>query len=122
MFSPDRVLHARQLLEKVVDRLPERIEAFTVLTETAPDELRMVFIDHLDAALPEIKASAQCLNYPELQRHAHNIKGIGGAVGFPEISALGEYIEERCRDKQAEPCRASVEALTQWLATLEKSP
>ena len=50
---------------------------------------------------------------------AHSIKGMGGTLGFPEISVVGQEIEIKAMAGFPDEVQSLVEALSRWLTTLE---
>ena len=49
---------------------------------------------------------------------AHSLEGMGGTLGFPEISVVGRELSSAARASQWERCTAFAERLSRWVDTL----
>ncbi len=96
--------------------LDQRIGRFTVLTEPADSDLQQFFHEHVAGVLPELRAALERADMTAVYRQAHGMKGAGGSVGYPEISALSERLEETAKADQAAEALRLTETLGRWLA------
>lgn len=120
MSHNERSILARKVILDVMPDLDSRQTKFTVLTEPPDESLFAIFVDYLNGALPEISNAATSGNFPELKRQAHSLKGVGGSVGFPEISALAERIEEVARAEDTPGAHTLLHALKAWFAAIQQ--
>ena len=49
---------------------------------------------------------------------AHSIKGMGGTVGLPEISVLGQEIEAMAKEERLADALPLVDGLVGWMDSL----
>ncbi len=52
-------------------------------------ELIRLYLLELSQKIPHIQDNIKSLNFPDLYRFAHNLKGTGGGYGFDEFTELG---------------------------------
>src|SRR4051812_1945621 len=45
----------------------------------------------------------------------HNLKGSGGAYGFPDLSSIGSHIEESAQERDQPEIQAGIERLASFL-------
>lgn len=122
MNTPAAAAKARLLLEEVLPDLSSRAKAFTVLSEPADPFLQDLFLDQLRAEAPRVRSAVAAGDWEGLKRQVHSFKGVGGSVGFPEISALCLRIEEAFQSGDWPGARRLVEALLLWQAEMESAP
>ncbi len=111
-----------RILQAVLPDLDQRVGPFTVLTAPADAAIRLSFHEYLAALLPPILAALPPLDLPAIARTAHSLKGMGGAVGYPEISVLGDALERAALAGQDARVRQLIEALAAWQAAEWESP
>lgn len=112
-----------QIVYEVIPDLGQRLGRFTVLQGPADHDLQVFFHEHVAGVITELQKAFAQDDLNAVYRHGHSLKGVSGSVGFPEISALGERLEEMARAGQGAEARLLVEALTRWLALAqEKAP
>lgn len=109
------------LLQEALPDLASRTGPFTVLTQPADPSLQRLFLDHIAKAAAEIRAALDGCDYAGLKRHVHTLKGMGGSVGYPEVSAVCLRIEETIAAGHAESTRRLTEALLLWHAVASGS-
>ena len=109
-----------QLVSEVIPDLGQRLGRFTVLHEPADPDLQSFFHEHVAGVLTELQKAFAHDDLTAVYRHGHSLKGVSGSVGYPEISALGERLEETARAGQGAEARQLVEALTRWLALVKE--
>lgn len=87
------------------------------VTLAAPDpELVDALVDHVRTGQPDLRAAAAAGILEQVAGIAHGLKGMGGAVGLPEISAAGAVLEQAARASQAAEVDRLVSALDAWVA------
>jgi len=76
-------------------RIPDfaaKTESYRVPVEPMDDELAGLFQDELARATAAAEAAAAAADEAGVRQAAHSLKGMGGTVGLPQISALGEEL------------------------------
>lgn len=102
------------LFASAIPGLAERLARYRV-TEGAPDpELFGVFVVCLDETVPALEAALACGDFAAMARHAHALKGMGGAAGAAEISVLGECMEVAAQTGQEGTVRQLAQLLQLW--------
>ena len=110
-FSPQSL----QLVRDVIPDLGQRLGRFTVLHEPADPELQTFFHEHVAGVVADLEQAFAQNDLTAAYRLGHSLKGVGGSVGYPEISALGERLEETARAGQGVEARQLADALARWL-------
>lgn len=111
---------AMQILRDAIPDIDLGATRYTVLTGPADRDLQEFFHDHVRANLPDLQRALAEGDWTALYRHGHSMKGSGGSVGYPEISALSEQLEEAANARQVEKAERLVSALAEWLAIQAK--
>lgn len=63
-------------------------------------QLRHSYTESLPAKLEAAKQAAETLDFAELARLGHQLKGSGRSYGFAEVSELGVRIEQAAHDRR----------------------
>jgi HPt (histidine-containing phosphotransfer) domain-containing protein len=91
-------------LERYLPKNPERQQrtAQTGLSSLQDDPeyqaLKAAFLQELPERLASISAAATAQDWAGLSSQLHQLKGIAGSYGFPDISRLTGQMEQRLRD------------------------
>lgn len=67
----------------------------------------------------------ECLenkDFSTIETIGHNLKGNGISFGFPELSLLGEKIENSAREYNTAQIRELVDRFEEWLSVQNQSP
>jgi HPt (histidine-containing phosphotransfer) domain-containing protein len=86
------------------------------------DELRELiprFLAHRRRELDELRAALACSDADSVRRIGHGLKGVGGGYGFDEITRIGADLERAGREGRLAAAHAMVEALAEYLDTVE---
>ena len=114
-FIPENV-------EWVADLIPDlsaRIDQYIVDTDELDDELVEVFIEEIKRLTGDLKQGLIQEDHEQIRMAAHSIKGMGGTMGLPEISVLGLEIEIMAKEDRLMDANPLVEALANWITTLQ---
>ena len=95
--------------------IDQRLPRFQVLSGPPEADLQVFFFDYLTDLLPRLREAVAAPDRVAIARHAHALKGTGGSVGFPELSALGERLEETAKAGLDDDARALIGVLARWL-------
>lgn len=109
-------------VEWVADLVPDlatRVEQFDVATDELDDELIEVFIDEIQRLADDLTDGLARNHGETVRASAHSIKGMGGTMGLPEISVLGQEIELMAKENRLASAKPLVDALSNWVATLQ---
>ena len=93
----------RALFIEILTRyLPSKAESIaetspivSTLIDDGPDFLKLVdmFVQRLPASLNKINDTLQQNQWPDLKALIHDLKGVGGGMGFPMITEISQTIE-----------------------------
>jgi HPt (histidine-containing phosphotransfer) domain-containing protein len=72
--------------------------------------------------LESLRIALKARQFDEIRVLGHNLKGSGGAYGFPELSRLGARLESAGKSHDDTTARESVEQLSEFLNNRESSP
>jgi HPt (histidine-containing phosphotransfer) domain-containing protein len=79
------------------------------------------FFEHRRRDVDAIRAALECGDFETIGRLGHNMSGNGLAYGFPEISLIGEGLEDEAVTGNAMALRALLEALDACLAHVDEA-
>ncbi len=60
-------------------------------------ELQLEYINNLHKKISDVRRHLQDKNFEKLQDAFHKMKGTGKTYGVPEISILGQFMEQVCK-------------------------
>lgn len=79
-------------LQKIADELEFDLEDVEMLLE--------VFLDSTNTSLKELKNAIEDIEFEDIYRCAHTIKGSAANLRLEEISTAAKYIETSARERQ----------------------
>lgn len=106
-------------IAELIPGLEGRLEPFIVATDEVDDELIEVFVEELRRLAGELQDGLAASDSDMVRMASHSVKGMGGTLGLPEISVLGQEIENKAKEDLLEDTRPLIEALVSWVGTLE---
>ncbi len=77
------------------------------------------FLANRQKDLLKLEAAIQERDFETLKSIGHNLKGVGGGYGFPDITTAGAEIEESSKVNDLDKARENIEKLSHYLANLE---
>lgn len=113
------VQHAREILMAAIPDLAAREVPFNVALSDPDPELVEALVAHIRDAGPHLRAAAAARDYRGVAGHAHGLKGMGGSVGLPEISVLGQLLEEAARGAEPAEVDRLCALLNAWVTAAE---
>jgi HPt (histidine-containing phosphotransfer) domain-containing protein len=69
--------------------------------------------------LESLRACLEAGQFDKIRVLGHNLKGSGGAYGFPELSQLGGHLESAGKTHDGPAARESIEQLSEFLNSRE---
>jgi sigma-B regulation protein RsbU (phosphoserine phosphatase) len=96
--------------------LDERCAAFMTDLNVVDDELLDLFVEEINRAVQGLIEDVEQQNEMGIREHAHTLQGMGGTVGAPEISVLGEELSLQAQKGNYSKCRHLLVALQGWLS------
>ncbi|MBU4460431.1 MAG: Hpt domain-containing protein [Verrucomicrobia bacterium] len=107
----------RDLIPDVDDRAARnRVDSSAV-----DEEIRDLFLTEAGLMIGRLLPAPAAADSTTIRNVAHSLQGTGGAVGMPEISALGEALSLAARAADWPRCAALIDRLRQW-HTLNTAP
>jgi len=103
------------LIAAEIPDLESREETYRVNAMELDDELLEAFVEQLDIDAAGIESAVGGGNLVDTAAHAHSIKGMGGTMGKPELSVLGEELERAAKTGDAPRCRVLSGVTAEWL-------
>jgi signal transduction histidine kinase/DNA-binding NarL/FixJ family response regulator len=76
------------------------------------DDIISKFVDKLPDIIADIRAAGKANDWQKLQELIHNLKGMGGGFGFPQLSEQAAIIEKQIRQNNINAVAQSIEELT----------
>ena len=103
------------MIRKQIKNFDERLARYQVEFDYSNDDLLALFFEQIADSSQEIKKSLKANNLSAIAKAAHAVKGMGGTVGAPEISLLGEEMESAAKTNNHSLCENLTQLLDQWL-------
>ncbi|MEI6148570.1 MAG: Hpt domain-containing protein [bacterium] len=110
---------ARRLFAEVIPNLETLAGDYRVDTDVLDDEIYRLFCAHLRENVGALAAAVAATDEKATRAFAHSLEGMGGTMGFPEISAVGTALSRSARAGEWPICRLLHERLELWLQTAE---
>lgn len=108
----------RELAQKWFAALIPDMESRSVVFQTdldvLDDELLQLFYEQIEQSVRELKKAIKEPNEQQIRGCAHNLQGMGGVVGAPEISVLGEEFRLAAIDQRWDRCQQLWNAFDGW--------
>ena len=111
---------ARTLFAPLIPDLARRTGTFCVNPMELDPEILELFGQQVEEIVHELPAAVRAANETEVRRHAHSLTGMGGTVGEPEISVVGEELSAAAKAGDFARCGQLVAALQQWIGLFQK--
>lgn len=115
MSFPSRDL-ARKWFGDSIPDLDTRSEGFVTDLNVVDEELLDLFVEEINRAVQGLIETVERQDEMGIREHAHTLQGMGGTVGAPEISVLGEELSARARVGDFAKCRHLLAAFQGWRA------
>ena len=110
------------LIETAVPNLRTRLDTYRVI-EGEPDvETMLTFNEYLGELVGELAGALAAGNLALAAKNGHALKGMGGAVGAPEISVLGEQLERAAKSGDAAASAQLADVLKKWFQRTAEAP
>lgn len=103
-----------ELIKSVIPGLEGRLIRYKVDTSEVDADLIEMFFEQTDKCLESLQQAMAAKNMLDLSKAAHAIKGMGGAVGMPEVSVLAEELEMAGKSGLVERCGELINILAGW--------
>ena len=110
---------ASSLFAGVIPNLSAVADGYRVNVDMLDEEIYRMFCEHMRESLGGLATALAAGDETATRGHAHSFEGMGGTMGFPEISAVGVALSRSARAGDWQVCRAIHERLAQWLQVAE---
>jgi len=109
---------ARDLFIGLLPDIVERADEFRVDTDVIDAEILDLFTEKM--RVTAITLAAACARHDEqaIRDKGHSLEGMGGTMGFAEISVVGRELSRAARAQEWDRCAALAERLSRWTDTL----
>ena len=111
--SEKKDLGAIYFLELIPD-LDLRIETYRITAEIVDEEVAQAFADQMRLISLGLHEAIESHDVERIRRQAHSLLGMGGTVGAPEISVVGEELSRLAKHGDLERCRELTMRLKLW--------
>nr|WP_228151275.1 response regulator [Tamilnaduibacter salinus] len=105
-------------LASLLDRYLADYQSNTSARQTESSGLEAL-VERFRQGLPErleaLEAAWSAQDWVALQRHAHQVKGTAGAMGYPDMTEQAATLERQCRQEEPEAIGAALAALRPML-------
>ena len=112
-------MNMNEFMEKMrgsVESLDSRAEEFSGarLDDDIRAEVAVLFTESFQNLLTSIRTNCEFGDFSAIHKDAHQIKGMAGTVGYPEISVVAQDLEEAAKSNNAALCEDILELLCEW--------
>ena len=114
MELESKAVLAADALRRALPGIDRETERFRVTSGPLDPELVSALLDYVRDTLPRLHEDLAGGDLYAVGGMAHALKGMGGSVGFPDISALGSLMESAAHSGNAAELRALAQALSSW--------
>jgi HPt (histidine-containing phosphotransfer) domain-containing protein len=94
-------------------------EKIVVHVDIDLEDLIPGFLENRQKDLQKLEAVLQENDFETLRSIGHNLKGVGGGYGFPEITEIGAAIEECAKANNMELANENIKKLSHYLSNVE---
>ena len=117
---PERARKAAcDLFEGLIPDLKELANGYRVNVEVLDAEIYTMFCAHVRELLEGLATALAAADVTATRGYAHSFEGMGGTMGFPEVSAAGVALSRSAQLGDWQVCRDLYERLGQWLHVAE---
>jgi len=110
---PSRELSVKWFGDQIPD-LEGRAALFLTDLNVVDEELLELFATEIDGAVTGLFTAVDEKDVAAIREYAHTLQGMGGTVGAPEISVLGDELSLRARAADFSRCRHLLAAFQGW--------
>lgn len=94
-------------------------EKIAVYVDIDLEDLIPRFLDNRQKDIKTLEDALEANNFSTLMSVGHNLKGVGGGYGFPDITKLGAAIEENAKINNAEGIKENIRKLSHYLSNVD---
>jgi PAS domain S-box-containing protein len=117
---PPPVTDTKALFISLIPDLERRAAPFYIGPGEMDAEILALFSEQMGEIIRELPIAVRAANEMEVRRHAHSLTGMGGTVGEPEISVVGEELSAAAKAGDFARCGRLVAALQQWIVLFQQ--
>jgi HPt (histidine-containing phosphotransfer) domain-containing protein len=77
------------------------------------------FLENRQKDMQSLESALKENDLEKLRSIGHNLKGVGGGYGFPDMSMMGTEIEEGAKENNMEKVSENVQKLSHYLSNIE---
>jgi hypothetical protein len=110
---------SRQVIGAFVPDCAHREPVFTVMKGGIDPAMLIPFIEYIRGVHEDFIQHWQQGDTVACARLMHSVKGVGGAVGFPEVSVLGAVAEELAKQDNRQALVDVGRVFAEWLNLMD---
>ncbi len=118
-LAPVSATDTKTLFLPLIPDLERRAAPFCVGSGEMDAEILALFAEQMGEIIRELPVAVRAANEMEVRRHAHSLTGMGGTVGEPEISVVGEELSGAAKAGDFARCGRLAAALQQWIVVFQ---
>ncbi|MCF7837293.1 MAG: SpoIIE family protein phosphatase [Candidatus Marinimicrobia bacterium] len=101
----------------LIPELDARAEGYRTSLEGVDDQILDLFGEQLRLAARALSAAVAAGSFTAIREQAHSLTGMGGAVGVPEISVVGDELSRQAKQGNLARCGELADRLSGWLVS-----
>lgn len=110
---------AHTLFQDVIPDLAAVAADYRVSLDVLDADIFAAFCAHFREILSGLATAVAASDEATTRGYAHSLEGMGGTVGFPELSAVGVALSRAAKTGAWPVCRILCERLEQWRQVVE---
>lgn len=99
---------------EIIPELAARAKTFRTSSKNVNANILRVFAEQMRLTIRALKEAIEAGHEDDIRRQAHSLQGMGGTVGVPEISVVGEELSLLAKRGELDRCRELAIRLDRW--------
>ena len=109
---------AGELFVSLMPDIREQAAEYRVDTDVIDAEILGLFTEKMRTTADALTAACARHDAQAVRDKGHSLEGMGGTLGFPEISVVGRELSRAARAEEWDRCASFAERLSRWVGTL----
>jgi hypothetical protein len=112
--DPRAEVAARDLFVDLIPDIAVRAADYRVSLDVIDDDIYGLFTEQIRDLTGTLTAACARRDELAIRKSGHSLTGLGGTMGFPEISVVGGELSRGAREHNWDLCTGLTERLSRW--------
>ena len=104
----------REVMRRDIPNFDARCEVYQSAIDEMDEEIMALFVEQMALRLKALEEAIPAREYGSVKWAAHSIKGMGGTVGYAEVSVVAEDMEFAAAEEDLARCSRNLQRLELW--------